>query len=303
MFYNKSFIQNNLLKCDQCSQQLNEHDQPKYLPCYKTICSKCELTIITTNSKAIDNKFKCNICEKDHSIPNEGFVLNDRIYALITAEPMRISFGKEYDALKSNLNKIESLIKSLELTNTDKLIDIIKEHCMEQINLIQLSTEKKIEQLNKLNEQFIGIVKHYETKCVQSVLFQNKNESVIRVQMNKLVEEANLFLIEKQAYLDELKINEDEMKQFNFKSEDLQSRLNKESAKLNHLIFDSKLIRFISNTNEMNKFELGIIDYEQLGETTVIIISFKLGLLIEMLKISLGLIFKNAKKSVGRLLF
>ena len=92
--------------------------------------------------------------------------------------------------------------------------------------------------------------------------------------MIKLIDEANLFSIEKQAYLDELKINDDEMKQFNQKSEEIQLKLSNELTKLNNLIFDNKLIKFLSNTNEMNKFEIGIIDFEQLGETTVFLFIF-----------------------------
>lgn len=273
MFYNKSFIQNNILKCDQCSKQLSEHDQPKYLPCYKTICSNCEMTILKLNSNNKDKQFKCSICLKDHYIPMDGFVINERVYALITAEQMKISFGNEYDKLKLNLNKIDKLTSKSIQFNTDKLIDIIKEHCLDQINLIQLSTEKRIEQIQQLNEEFIQIVKDYEIKCIQSL--SNKNETiVIKEQMIKLIDEANLFSIEKQAYLDELKINDDEMKQFNQKSEEIQLKLSNELTKLNNLIFDNKLIKFLSNTNEMNKFEIGIIDFEQLGETTVFLFIF-----------------------------
>ena len=124
-----------------------------------------------------------------------------------------------------------------------------------------------------LNEEFIQIVKDYEIKCIQSL--SNKNETiVIKEQMIKLIDEANLFSIEKQAYLDELKINDAEMKQFNQKSEEIQLKLSNELTKLNNLIFDNKLIKFLSNTNEMNKFEIGIIDFEQLGETTVFLFNF-----------------------------
>ena len=64
------------------------------------------------------------------------------------------------------------------------------------------------------------------------------------------------------------------MKQFNQKSEEIQLKLSNELTKLNNLIFDNKLIKFLSNTNEMNKFEIGIIDFEQLGETTVFLFNF-----------------------------
>ncbi len=49
----------------------------------------------------------------------------------------------------------------------------------------------------------------------------------------------------------------------------MQLKLNKESIKLNSLVFDNKLIKFVSNNNEINKYELGHIDYEQLEEKRV----------------------------------
>ena len=264
MHYQKSLIQDNILKCDQCNKQLTEHDEPKNLPCYNIICSTCEFTIRRNANN--DKQFKCRICLNDHFIPESGFVLNKRVNLLIQAEPMEISLGKEYDDLKLNLRKLEILTESFKFDN-ETLIGKIKEHCMEQIRLIQLSTENKIEQINKLNDELIQKVTDYETKCIESLL--KKNESVITEQMTKLIDESNLLLKEAEVYLEQLKINDEEMKQFNKKSEEMQLKLNKKSIKLNSLVFDNKLIKFVSNNNEINKYELGHIDYEQLEEKTV----------------------------------
>jgi hypothetical protein len=264
MLYQKSLIQDNILKCDQCNNQLTEHDEPKNLPCYNIICSTCEFTI--RRNANTEKRFNCRICLNDHFIPESGFVLNKRVNLLIQAEPMEISLGKEYDDLKLNLRKLEILTESFKFDN-ETLIGKIKEHCMEQIRLIQLSTENKIEQINKLNDELIQKVTDYETKCIESLL--KKNEPVIKEQMTKLIDESNLLLNEADVYLEQLKINDEEMKQFNKKSEEMQLKLNKESIKLNSLVFDDKLIKFVSNNKEINKYELGYIDFEQPGEKTV----------------------------------
>jgi hypothetical protein len=81
MLNRKLFKQDDILKCDQCNTQFNEHDVPKFLPCFMTICSKCEFTI-QKNTKS-DMEFKCLICLKYHHIPIDGFSLNERIYALL----------------------------------------------------------------------------------------------------------------------------------------------------------------------------------------------------------------------------
>jgi hypothetical protein len=56
---------------------------------------------------------------------------------------------------------------------------------------------------------------------------------------------------------------------FNKTSEDFQLALNKKSKQIKSLIFDNKLIEFLSNTKEFGKFELESFDYERLEEPTV----------------------------------
>ena len=145
--------------------------------------------------------------------------------------------------------------------------DIIREYCNEHIRLIQLSTENKIEQINKLSDELIAFVREYERTCIES--YSNKNKSVIKEDINKIINEANIFLNEKQAYLQQLITDDDEIKVFNKASEDLQINLNKKSEKLKSLIFNEKLIKFVSNTKEINKYALGNFDYERLREPSV----------------------------------
>ncbi len=107
----------------------------------------------------------------------------------------------------------------------------------------------------------IAFVKEYEKKCIESYL--NRIIS-IKEDINEVIQEANIFLKEKQAYLQRYRIDDEEIKIFNKKSEKIQSALNKKSKKLKCLTFDEKIIKFLSNTNEINKFELGEINYELL---------------------------------------
>ena len=166
MFLNKFDLKNNILKCDKCKAPFDEYCQPKFLPCFKTICTTCELTI---QKEAINKRFKCEVCTNDHYIPDDGFVIDETKYALIKAEPMEISRGENYDKLNLNLNKLETLFRMLK-DGSDNGIDKIKEHCDEQIRLIQLSTENRIEQINKLNDELIEIIRDFERKCIQSFL-------------------------------------------------------------------------------------------------------------------------------------
>jgi len=260
--YDSIKLPNNILKCDQCKEPFNAYDQPRFLPCGETICSTC---VVKIEKEATNSKFKCGICMKDHFIPEEGFPINKKISDLITADPIEISRGKEYEKLQKSLNELQSIIQLL-CYGCEDGTDLIAEYCNEQIRLIQLSTENKIEQMNKLSDELIAFVREYERTCIE--LYSNKNKTV-KEYLNKTINEANTFLNEKQVYLQQLKTDDDEIKVFNSTCEKLQTDLSRKVVKLKSLIFNNRLIKFISNTKDINKHELGYFDYEQLKERSV----------------------------------
>jgi hypothetical protein len=266
MFFEKSMIEEKYLKCDQCSQIFDEYFQPRILQCGKTVCSECAYKI---EKNASNKRFKCQMCLKDHSIPEDGFPLNEKIYDLVVAEPTEISRGKEYEKLKVNLAKIESLAKIL-VFDSENGIEMIKEHCIEQVRLIQLSTETKIEQIYKLNEELIELVQQYERKCIQ--FFLSKNER-IKEKINKIIFETNIFLKEKQDYLKQYKIDDEKIKFFNKIREDFQSSLKEKRTSLKKFIFENKLIKFQTNNNEIS---IGFIHYTSFSKPLVKYFNLKL---------------------------
>ena len=64
------------------------------------------------------------------------------------------------------------------------------------------------------------------------------------------------------------------IKEFNKTSEDLHLALNEKLRKIKCLTFDNKIIKFLSNNKEINKFELGNFVYKNLREPSVFIIFF-----------------------------
>lgn len=75
-----------------------------------TICTTCELTI---NKEAINKRFKCGICEKDHYIPGDGFTLNEKIYELLQLSPWKYHGEMNMKNLKKTSIKIQSIVKLL----------------------------------------------------------------------------------------------------------------------------------------------------------------------------------------------
>ena len=116
-------IQNEILKCDQCKTPFDEYCQPKFLPCL-TICTTCELTI---QKEAINKRFKCGVCSKEHYIPDDGFVLNEMVIKIISPEPMEISRGNKYEILKEKISKVQLMSKII-CHDFENASDIITEY-------------------------------------------------------------------------------------------------------------------------------------------------------------------------------
>jgi hypothetical protein len=164
------------LKCDQCKVSFDSYDQPKFLPCHETICSPC---VVKIEKEAVNKMFKCSICLEEHFVPKNGFPIDKTKYALITAEPIEVSRGENYERLQDNLDQVKSKAKLL-WSECENGVEIIKEHYNEQIRLIQLSTESKIEQMNKLSDELIAFIREYEKE------YLNKHEST-KVDINKIL--------------------------------------------------------------------------------------------------------------------
>ena len=77
--FDNNQLQNEILKCDQCNIPFNAYVQPRFLPCFETICFTCVNKI---EKEVINKKFKCSVCFEDHFITDIGFAVNKKMYAL-----------------------------------------------------------------------------------------------------------------------------------------------------------------------------------------------------------------------------
>jgi uncharacterized protein YlaI len=95
MFFEEPKI-NDKLNCEKCKHRF---DEPRMLPCGKTICKKCTFTL-----EINQNRFKCILCEKNHFIDDDGLPLNHLIYNFLLQNPVDVSRGEYGEKLKDNLN-------------------------------------------------------------------------------------------------------------------------------------------------------------------------------------------------------
>jgi hypothetical protein len=176
------------LDCEQCNKLLVD---PVVMACGKIIC-KTHLDKLLTHESKEKNAFICEICQEEHFIPKNGFVVPDKLQNLLDIElnklapsPMFEECRKEIENAKENVVEIGLLEKNAENYIYDYFEDIkrqvdirredlkfridtysdqiIKSVEMDQMNLIKLSKEanqlttnieKSRKDLNELIAQF-----------------------------------------------------------------------------------------------------------------------------------------------------
>jgi hypothetical protein len=208
---------------------------------------------------ALKNKFKCDSCQDEHLIPETGFILNKTLSEFTKIQPKDVFRSKECEKFKQNLNKIECLASQLAF-DFENGVDKIKDHCTEQRRLVQLSTEKRIEEINKINQFLIEQIDLYETEWIQN--YSNKKRE-LQVNINETCDEAKRFLNEKKNYLKDYQIKDEEIKEFDEACEILKTELNQELKLINREIFNDKLIKFDSCIASLNEKIIGNLQYEK----------------------------------------
>jgi len=252
--YQESYIRN-LLKCNQCNTNFSDYDQPKSLKCGNIICRKCETKIL---KDAVNRKFKCEVCSNDHLVPEDGFSINQLACHLLASKPQPIWRGKKYEKLRIKLDKLNTLKRELKF-NLENGSDIVKTYCIEQKRRVQLSFEKKMTELNDLNEAFIKQIDDYEEYCIKQ---SKKIDKITKTEIEKLISETNNFIVEKQSYLNRLEVDETEIDSYNVVAEDLELKLDQKMNNCKSLVFGNKLIKFESNSTETL---IGSIDFERIN--------------------------------------
>ncbi len=253
MFYEESVIKN-LLKCQICYTTFEDYNEPFIIKeCGKTICNNCveNLKHVNTNK----NTFKCDLCTEEHLIAN-NFIINETILKLIKEQPKEFSRGKDFEQLKLNVKELEANLERLMWTNENG-IDEIKTYCLEQKRLIQLNTEKKIQEINDLNESLIQLIDLYEKEKIEQY---NKDENV-----NKFINETNEFINVQKIFLKKCQIDDEEIKNVNKQFFTHKTQVNDQLKNMQSLIFKNELIKFISNENLIDNSMLGSIDYEPIN--------------------------------------
>jgi hypothetical protein len=111
--------------------------------------------------------FKCKLCQKEHSFSDNDtrkFTKNLIVESFLNAKPSNIYRGKKFEDLKQKLASIKNQYESFSY-EYEHAEENVKELCHFLRNDVQLVTESKIEELNKLSANIFSTIDDYEKNC------------------------------------------------------------------------------------------------------------------------------------------
>ena len=153
MFQSQTKDLEKIFTCGICKKFLLK---PVVLPCNDSICS------MHVYEAAKDDEeltiYKCQVCRKDHKIPEDGFSLNGAI-----VEIMRFNFHVDEKTRKAQeiINNFDKVLAELRMLCKDPE-NFIYEYIHATINKIDLKRDQIFEQIGDISEEMLTKLKSFK---------------------------------------------------------------------------------------------------------------------------------------------
>jgi hypothetical protein len=187
------------LDCQQCNKLLVD---PVVMACGKIIC-KIHLERLLIHESKEKNTFVCEICQEEHFIPKNGFVVPNRLKELLNVElnklepsPMFDECRKELEEAKASVLKIDQLEKNPEIYIYDYFEDIKR-----QVDLRREDLKFKID---TYSDEIIKSIETTHTNCMK----MSKEIEKIAYNIDKSKKELNELIMK----FDTLKFDDEKFK-------------------------------------------------------------------------------------------
>ena len=237
MFYQAENI-NSVLICFVCENKL---DDPRLLPCGKSVCNKCVDLLSDTEKRIV----KCQHCGKTHEIPQEGFPIILALKDLLDIEAKDVSQSKQIDEFKSLLDSLKLKIKSVE--SIFKTGDAqIRDHCDKVRNSTQLAIEEAHLKLDEIHKEFFSGIDQHESICQEKFKLIHQNKEAIE----KVVNESNQFIEQANQLIKQFKIDDKDLKAVLSRTHFISNDLEKIEDKLETDLYDGCLLKFVKQKFE-----------------------------------------------------
>lgn len=173
--------------------------------CFKTLQSPvtllCGVTICKHHINEQEKEFYCVKCNKNHSIPKDGFQINEILDTMLKSKLNNLHFGEEYQQVVDAVQDLEKLIKCSRLLLQDPNFEIDKVIC-DLKGDIDLKREQLKLEIDTEADKLIQQVMNYQNECKKKAKefdFKQLDEKVkaLEDEVEKSKDELNVILIDK----------------------------------------------------------------------------------------------------------
>ena len=150
---------------------------------------------------------------------------------------------------------------------TENSSDIIKEHCSELRNDVQIAAEEVIQQVNDLSTKIIEEIDEYEKERIE----YNKANSKSLSTFNNIIKELESFHTINTQYLKQYEIDDAILIKSNKDATKLIKKVELEIENLKDVIFNRSFLKFEKNKEKISKSILGSTKIDQMIDSLIIL--------------------------------
>jgi hypothetical protein len=160
----------NLFDCDLCHQVLVD---PISIPCGNNVC-KGHLDKLLKNFSKEETFFQCEICKKEHIIPESGFKVNKGLQSCLEIQLNTLKLTPIYDECKTVIKRAHERVAEIEMLekNSEGYIYEYFEDIKRQVDIRREDLKMKIDK--------------YSDEVIQSIESTQKNYIKISKQANQI---------------------------------------------------------------------------------------------------------------------
>jgi hypothetical protein len=145
-----------IVTCGVCNKFLLEQ---VLLPCKTSIC-KMHIYEKSKNDAQL-KAYKCQVCHKDHKIPEDGFCLNQNVVDMMA---LNLHLNEKTKKAQEIITDVDKVLVELRMLCNDPE-NFIYEYIHATINKIDLERERIMGQVNDVSDEMLEKLKSLEVEC------------------------------------------------------------------------------------------------------------------------------------------
>ena len=244
LFYKENEISEDLT-CPYCK---NKYNDPRMVECCSSFCMPC----IDLLMNQVGTGFNCPVCDDFHEKPPKGYLKNSNLAKICEKQAKPLSRGSLATSLKSQLNELK--LKLDELLADERLgIDKIKIHCDLLRNQVQLASEQAIETINSLNLELIDFINNYEEDSTEKYEAKAEHKQTFEKIVGDMYDSYSKWV----DYLNQFKIQDQELKTASFEVNACLERADKERSRLMKRLFSGNILEFSKSSSTIDLSSIG----------------------------------------------